>query len=72
LAGCAFEHDVLESTLRPLADELGIKTGMLFGVIRIAVTGRAAAPPLFQTMAVLGRGRCMRRIDSAIARLQSV
>jgi len=72
LAGCAFEHDVLESTLRPLADELGIKAGMLFGAVRIAVTGRTAAPPLFQTMAVLGRGRCMRRIDSAIARLQNV
>jgi glutamyl-tRNA synthetase len=72
LAGCAFEHDALESALRPLADELGVKTGMLFGAIRIAVTGRTAAPPLFQTMAVLGRDRCLRRIDSAIARLQNV
>jgi glutamyl-tRNA synthetase len=72
LAECAFEHDALESTLRPLADELGIKTGMLFGAIRIAVTGRTAAPPLFQTMAVLGWDRCMRRIDSAIAKLQNV
>ena len=72
LAGCAFEHDALEGTLRPLADELGVKTGMLFGTIRIAVTGRTAAPPLFQTMAVLGRDRCMRRIDSAISRLKSL
>ena len=72
LAGCVFEHDALESALRPLADELGIKTGMLFGAIRIAVTGRTAAPPLFQTMAVLGHDRCIKRIDSAIARLQNI
>jgi glutamyl-tRNA synthetase len=49
-----------------------MKPGVLFGPIRIAVTGRTAAPPLFQTMAVLGRDRCLRRIDSAIAKLQNV
>jgi len=72
LARCAFEHDVLESTLRSLANELDIKTSMLFGSIRIAVTGRTAAPPLFQTMAVLGRDRCLKRIESAVARLKNL
>ena len=72
LVGCAFEHDALESALRALATELDIKTGMLFGSIRIAVTGRIAAPPLFQTMAVLGRDRCLKRIDSAVARLSKL
>ncbi|MFA5374325.1 MAG: glutamate--tRNA ligase [Dehalococcoidia bacterium] len=72
LSGCAFEHDALESTLRALATKLDIKTGVLFGSIRIAVTGRTAAPPLFQTMAVLGRDRCLRRIDGAVARLQKL
>jgi glutamyl-tRNA synthetase len=72
LAGCTFEHDALESTLRPLADELGVKTGMLFGAIRIAVTGRTAAPPLFQTMAVLGRERCVKRMASAIDKLAKI
>jgi glutamyl-tRNA synthetase len=69
LSGCEFEHDVLESTLRSLADELGMKPGVLFGPIRIAVTGRTAAPPLFQTLAVLGRDRCLKRISSAIDKL---
>jgi glutamyl-tRNA synthetase len=72
LEGCPFEHDVLEAALRPLADELGLKTGMLFGAIRIAVTGRTAAPPLFQTMAVLGRERCIKRIAAAIDRLAKI
>jgi len=72
LSGCAFEHDALESALRALASELDIKTNMLFGSIRIAMTGRTAAPPLFQTMAVLGRDRCLKRIDSAIVRLSKL
>ena len=55
-----------------LAEELGLKTGELFGAIRVAVTGRTAAPPLFETMAVLERERCVERIQTAIALLQDV
>ena len=57
--------NALESTLRALAEELGLKTGQLFGALRVAVTGRTAAPPLFQTMEVLGKARCMARLRSA-------
>ena len=55
----------LEGEIRPLAEELNIKTGQLFGAIRVAVTGRKAAPPLFETMAVLGRDRCLARLEEA-------
>ena len=55
--------------LRPLAAELGLKTGQFFGLLRIAVTGQTAAPPLFQTMEVLGKERCLKRIDDAHSRL---
>jgi len=65
----AFDAASLEGVLRPLAAELGLKTGQLFGLLRVAVTGRTAAPPLFQTMAVLGRERCLKRIDAALQRL---
>jgi len=65
----AFDTDSLEGLLRPLAAELGLKTGQLFGVLRVAVTGRTAAPPLFQTMAVLGKERCLKRIEAALAKL---
>jgi len=65
----AFDADSLEGVLRPLAAELGLKTGQLFGTLRVAVTGRTAAPPLFQTMAVLGKERCLRRIEAALQRL---
>jgi glutamyl-tRNA synthetase len=65
----AFDADSLEAVLRPLAPELGLKTGQLFGVLRVAVTGQTAAPPLFETMAVLGRERSLKRIAAALSRL---
>lgn len=64
-----FDAVSLEGVLRPLADELGLKTGQLFGALRVAVTGRTVAPPLFQTMAVLGRERTLERLGQAIAAL---
>jgi len=64
-----FNHDGLEAVLRPLAAELGLKAGQLFGTLRIATTGRTAAPPLFQTMEVLGKDVTLARIDAALARL---
>ena len=66
----AFDAESLEGVLRPLAAELGLKTGQLFGVLRVAVTGRTAAPPLFQTMAVLGKERCLKRIEAALDKIR--
>ena len=65
----SFDADSLEGVLRPLAAELDLKTGQLFAVLRVAVTGRTAAPPLFATMAALGRERCLKRIEAAIPKL---
>jgi len=67
-----FDAESLEALLRPLAVELGLKTGQLFGALRTVVTGRTAAPPLFQTMAVLGKERCLKRIEAALDRLNRV
>jgi glutamyl-tRNA synthetase len=66
-----FSEESLEGLLRPLAEELGLKTGQLFGTLRVAVTGRAAAPPLFQTMAALGRERCLERVKAALKKLKA-
>lgn len=65
-----FEVDQMEGQLRDLAAELGLKTGQVFGALRVAVTGRTATPPLFQTIAVLGRERSLERIAHAIDLLQ--
>jgi len=64
-----WEHHIIETPMRELAVELGLKTGQLFGSIRVAISGRTATPPLFQMMEVLGRERTMLRIEEAIERL---
>ncbi len=58
------EH--IEVCLRGLAADLGWKAGQLFMPIRVAITGKTATPPLFETMVVLGRERTLTRIRSAI------
>ena len=55
----------IEATLRTLSAELGLKTSQLFGLIRVAITGKVVAPPLFATMEVLGKSRCMGRLKFA-------
>jgi glutamyl-tRNA synthetase len=65
----AFDHEGLEIALRELADGRGWKAGDLFMAIRVAVTGRTATPPLFETLVALGYRRTLERIDRAIARL---
>ncbi len=59
----------LEDMLRPLAAELNLNTGKLFGLLRVAITGRTAAPPLFQTMAALGKEKCLKRFGAALQKL---
>ena len=44
----------------------------LFMPIRIALTGRTATPPLFETMDVLGKERCRWRLRRATETLQSM
>jgi glutamyl-tRNA synthetase len=61
-----WDATALEGILRPLATELTLGTGEFFGLLRVAVTGRTAAPPLFQTMAILGKERCLKRFDMAL------
>lgn len=60
-----FDQETLETVLRALADDLDLKAGQLFGVIRVATTGKKVAPPLFGTLAVLGRERSLARIKQA-------
>ena len=72
LPGVAFDHDSLDQALRAAASHLGLKAGQAFQPIRVAVCGRKNAPPLFETMAVLGRDLCLARISMAEARLQSL
>jgi glutamyl-tRNA synthetase len=61
-----FRHDPLDRTLRAAAQEMGVKAGQMFQPIRVAVCGRKNAPPLFETLEVLGREVTLARIERAI------
>jgi glutamyl-tRNA synthetase len=60
-----FDEATIERTLRSVADERGIKAGVLIHAARVAATGKAVSPGLFEVLALLGK-------DKTIARLQAL
>jgi glutamyl-tRNA synthetase len=65
-----FSSAAMEQVLREAAMELGVKAGPMFQPIRVAVCGRKNAPPLFESMEVLGRAVCLKRIGYAEEKLK--
>jgi glutamyl-tRNA synthetase len=61
-----------EQPMRDLADELGLKAGQLFGIMRMAVTGQRVSPPLFESMAIVGQEKVLERIERAISALEEM
>jgi glutamyl-tRNA synthetase len=70
LSSAEFTHAALEVALRDEATNLKMKTGQMFLPIRVAVCGRKTAPPLFETLEVLGRETTLKRITQALGKLQ--
>jgi glutamyl-tRNA synthetase len=66
LGNVEFKHDPLDQALRAAAVELGVKAGQMFQPIRVAVCGRKNAPPLFETLEVLGKEATLARVGGAI------
>jgi glutamyl-tRNA synthetase len=61
--------DALEPGLRRLAERIGVGAGKIFQPLRVAVTGVAASPGIFDVLVLLGRDRSLARIDEALRRL---
>ena len=57
-----FTRQTTEASVRGLADELGIKPGILMNAARVALTGQPVAPGLFDVMVLLGRQKTTRRL----------
>jgi len=58
-------HTTTEQPMRALADELKLKPGQLFGLLRVALTGQTVSPPLFETIAVMERETVFGRLAQA-------
>jgi glutamyl-tRNA synthetase len=61
-----FDRQALESSLRAVAEERGIKAGVLIHATRVAVTGQAVSPGIFEVLELVGRERVLDRLDRAI------
>ncbi|MGE5571762.1 MAG: glutamate--tRNA ligase [Bacteroidota bacterium] len=65
----AFTAADVEKVLRGYAAEVGRKAGDIIHPVRVAVTGRAASPGIFEVLELLGRDVTCSRLDAAVARL---
>jgi len=66
-----FNTEHLHLLLRELVDEMGLTVGQVFGVLRVAVTGRTISPPLFESMEIIGKEKVLERIHNAIYLLEN-
>jgi glutamyl-tRNA synthetase len=64
-----WDEDMLDRILRPLPVNFELSNRQYFGLIRSATTGKTATPPLFPTMAILGKATCLHRLSVAIDKL---
>jgi glutamyl-tRNA synthetase len=61
-----WNHDACDHALRALAEAEGVKAGLLINATRVAIVGQSVAPPLFDTMVVIGQERIVRRLRAGV------
>jgi glutamyl-tRNA synthetase len=64
-------HEEIERVVRGLQADLGLSSKNAFMPIRCALTGSTTTPPLFESMALLGKDRTLRRLREAIQRAEA-
>ena len=61
-----FDAATLEALMQQFVAGEGIKIGQIIHAVRVAVTGKSVGLGLFDSLAILGRERCLRRIENTI------
>ncbi len=69
--GCEWAPDDLKAVTLAVGESAGRKLAKAQAPIRVAVTGRTVGPPLFESLAVLGRAEVVRRLAAAVERLSA-
>jgi glutamyl-tRNA synthetase len=67
-----FSLQAIETTIRDLASELGIKASLLIHPIRLAITGKTGGPSLFHIIEILGKTSVIRRLEKALLFLNNL
>lgn len=65
----AFDHDAVEAALRSMLEELEIGARKGLQPLRVAITGSQVSPPLFESIAALGKARTLARLADCQTRL---
>jgi glutamyl-tRNA synthetase len=65
-------HEACEPPLRAYIEESGLNANQVFGILRVATTGQKVSPPLFESMEIIGREKCLQRIKNAIEILEKM
>lgn len=63
-------HERCEPPMRAYVESSGFNAGQVFGILRVAVTGQKVSPPLFESMEIIGRDVCLKRIQNSIEILE--
>lgn len=63
-------HERSEPPMRAYVEASGYSASQVFGILRVAVTGQKVSPPLFESMEIIGREKCLQRIKNAIEILE--
>lgn len=71
-AATEWTEDALEQALRALAEELELGAGKLIHPLRVALTGQMSSPGIFEVMVLLGRGRCLARVEDGVERVRAL
>ncbi len=62
-------HPIAEPPMRAYVESSGLNINQVFGLLRVAVTGQKVSPPLFESMEIIGKAKCLKRVQKAIALL---
>jgi glutamyl-tRNA synthetase len=68
----SIDHATAEPPLRAYVEESGLNANQVFGILRVATTGQKVSPPLFESMEIIGREKCLQRIKQAIEILEKM
>jgi glutamyl-tRNA synthetase len=66
-----FDVETLDAAMKRFAGSQNIEIGQVIHAVRVAVTGKAVGCGMFETLAILGRERCLARIDRALAQINA-
>jgi len=65
-------HQTAEPPMRLYVEQSGFSANQVFGILRVAITGQKVSPPLFESIAIIGKEKSLARLKKAIEMLEKL